>query len=279
VTNGVTISDHGLLPAWALRGGWLFLAGQTIFTSRIVYESTVLTCVEGPQMVGFSMAHGGHSFFLLGLLFLPFGALFFLVALVFGAVKRLRFSLGEWVLMAALLVSFSFLFVPYRAWKQLDMTVCSSGPLGDAFLLEAAHLGNLGQVTRLVAEGHSLNRDSGSDDTPLSSAIKGRRADVVAFLLSKGANVNAHNSLSGETPLMKAAYSGDTQMLELLIAQGADPCAINNEWDQENAQRIAEKRHNRAAAEYLGAHSHCSLPPPPPTSCASESAATCVEVH
>ncbi len=221
----------------------------------------------------------GHSFFLLGLLFLPFGALFFLVALVFGAVKRLRFSPSEWVLMAALLVSFSFLLVPYPVREHLDMTVCSSGPLGDAFLLEAARLGNLGQVTRLVAEGHNVNRDSGSDDTPLSSAIKGRRADVVAFLLSKGANVNTHNSLSGETPLMKAAYWGDTQMLELLIAQGADPCAINNEWDQENAQRIAEKKHNPAAAEYLAAHFHCSLPPPPPTSCANERAATCVEVH
>jgi len=74
---------------------------------------------------------------------------------------------------------------------------------------------------------------------------------------------------------MKAVYSGDKQMLELLIAQGADPCAINNEWDQENAQRIAEKKHNPAAAEY----SHCSLPSPPSTSCAKESAATCVEVH
>jgi hypothetical protein len=279
VTNGALSSHPGLLPAWARLCGGLFLIGQTIFISRIVYESTVLTCVNGPQMVGFSMLHGGHSFFLLGLLFLPFGALFFLVALVFGALKRFRFSPHEWILLAALWVSLSLLFVPYRAWEHLDMTVCSSGPLGDAFLLEAARLGNLSQVTKLVAEGHSVNRDSGSDDTPLSSAIKGRRAEVVAFLLSKGANVNAHNSLSGETPLMKAAYSGDTQMLELLIVQGADPCAINNEWDHENAQRIAEKRHNRAAAEYLAAHSHCSLPPPPATSCANESAATCVEVH
>ena len=279
MTNGTSTGGPDLLPAWARVCGWLFLIGQTIFIGRIVYESTVLTCVHGPQMVGFSMAHGGHSFFLLGVFFLPFGALFFLVALVFGVVKKLRFNVREWALMAALLVSFSFLFVPYRMWEHLDMTVCSSGPLGDEFLLEAARLGNLGQVARLVAEGHSVNRDSGSDDTPLSSAIKGRRVDVVAFLVSKGANVNAHNSLSGETPLMKAAYLGDTQMLELLIAQGADPCAINNKWDQENAQRIAEKKHNPAAAEYLAAHTRCSLPPRLPTSCANESAATCVEVH
>src|SRR5260370_8574360 len=127
VANGALTSDPGLLPAWARVCGWLFLIGQTLFISRIVYESTVLTCVDGPQMVGFSMAHGGHSFFLLGLLFRPFRALFFLVALVFGALKRLRFTLREWVLMAALLVRFSFLFVPYRVWEHFDMTVCTSG--------------------------------------------------------------------------------------------------------------------------------------------------------
>ena len=130
MTNGTSTSGPGLLPAWARVCGWLFLIGQTLFISRIVYESTVLTCVRGPQMVGFSMAHGGNSFFLLGLLFLPFGVLFFLVALVFGVVKKLRFSLREWVLMAALLVSLSFLFVPYRVWEHLDMAVCSPVLLG-----------------------------------------------------------------------------------------------------------------------------------------------------
>src|SRR5258706_14011145 len=66
VANGALTSDPGLLPACARVCGWLFLIGQTLFISRIVYESTVLTCVDGPQMVGFSMAHVGHSFFLLG---------------------------------------------------------------------------------------------------------------------------------------------------------------------------------------------------------------------
>jgi len=101
-----------VVPAWAYYCGWLFLIGQTIFISRIVYESIVLTCVDGPQMVGFAIAHGAHNFFLLGLPFLPFGGLLFLVALIFGALRRLRFSLREWMLLATLLVSFSFLFVP-----------------------------------------------------------------------------------------------------------------------------------------------------------------------
>jgi hypothetical protein len=233
--------------------------------------------MDGPQMVGFAMFHGAHNFFLLGLPFLPFGALFTIGVLIFGAAKKFRFSPLEWVLLAALLVGFSLLFVPYRAWEHLDMTVCSSGALGDAFLLDAARTGDLALVTKLVAEGHSVNRDSGSDDSPLSSAVKGRKLEVVALLLSKGANVNARNSLSDETPLMKAAYSGDTEILKLLLAQGADPCTINK--DNESAQLIAEKKHNQEFASYLATHYHCSLPPRLPTSCANESDATCVEVH
>jgi hypothetical protein len=223
------------------------------------------------------MFHGGHNFFLLGLPFLPFGGLFSIGMLICGTAKNFRFSPREWMLLATLLVSLSLLFVPYRAWEHFDMTVCSSDALGDAFLLDTARTGDLELVTRLVAEGHNVNRDSGSEDTPLSSAVKGRKLEVVAFLSYQGANVNAWNSLSDETPLMKAAYSGDTEILMLLLAQGADPCTINKH--NEIAQLIAEKNHNQEFASYLATHFHGSLPPPLPTSCANESVATCVEVH
>lgn len=283
MTNGPSTSDKGLLPAWALLPGWLLFTGQTIFISRIVYESTVLTCFHGPQMVGFAMLHGAHSFFLLGLFFLPFGALFAIAMLVFGALKKFRFQSREWVLLAALIISFSALFVPYEAWERLDMKFCGApGPLGDQFLRDAAITGDLGRVKKLVSEGCELNHASGAGDTPLSNAVKGRSIEVARFLLANGADVSLRNSLTGETPLMEAANSGDTEMLKLLLAQGADPCAVNRNlenWNQENAQRIAEKKHNQSAAEYLAAHSHCSLPPPPPMTCTNESAATCVEVH
>jgi hypothetical protein len=41
--------------------------------------------MDGPQMVGFAMFHGAHNFFLLGLPFLPFGALFTIGVLIFFA--------------------------------------------------------------------------------------------------------------------------------------------------------------------------------------------------
>jgi ankyrin repeat protein len=161
----------------------------------------------------------------------------------------------------------------------LDVTVCSAGPLGDAYLLNAARVGDIDQVMKLVAQGHSVNHEAADGETPLSAAALGKRLEVARFLLGKGADVNHQGSLGGNTPLMEAAKSANVEMVKLLLEHGADPCATLKYSDNDNAQRIAEKTHNAAAAEYLAAHSHCVLPPPLPTTCPNGSAASCVEVH
>lgn len=131
----------------------------------------------------------------------------------------------------------------------------------------------------MVAQGHKVNHEAAGFDTPLSAAAQGKRLDVARFLLEKGADVNHQSSLGGETSLMEAAKSGNVEMAKLLLEHGADPCSILKYSDNDNAQRIAEKNHNAAAAEYLAAHSHCVLPPPLPTACANGTSTTCVEVH
>jgi hypothetical protein len=266
----------GLLPDWLCVSGWIILAVQSLFVARIVYESTFLTCRNGPQMIGFALIHVGPSIFLLGILFLPFGALFFVVMLVFGLFKKLRFDRNEWLLLGGYLLGFSLLSLPYSTWEWMDMKVCSSGPLGDSFLQEAAIKGDFGQVKKLVEQGHSVNYSLGDGETPLTSAVRGGRVDVVSFLLANGANVNKQTY---ETPLMLAASSGDTEMIKVLLDQGADPCRTVKYSDNETAQRIAENKHNLAAAQYLASHSDCKLPPRLPTACAEANSATCVEVH
>ncbi len=266
----------GLLPDWLRVSGGVILAVQSLFVARIVYESTFLTCWNGPQMVAFALIHVGPSIFLLGLLFLPFGALFSVVMLVFGLFKKLRFDRNEWLLLGGYLLGFSLLSLPYSTWERMDMKVCSSGPLGDSFLQEAAIKGDFGQVKKLVEQGHNVNHSLGDGETPLTS---GGRVDVVCFLLAKGADVNKQNWLSDRTPLMLAANSGDTQMIKVLLDQRADPCRTVKYSDNETAQRIAENKHNLAAAQYLASHSDCKLPPRLPTACAEANSATCVEVH
>ena len=269
----------GLLPYWLRASGWVILTVQSLFVARVVYESTFLTCWNGPQMVGFALIHTGPGIFLLGLLFLPLGALFSGVMLAFGLFKKLRFDRNEWLLLGAYLLGFSLLSLPYSTWERMDMKVCSSGPLGDSFLQEAAIRGNFGEVKRLVEQGHNINHALGDGETPLTSAVRGGRMDVVRFLLAKGADVNKQNWLSDWTPLMQAANSGNTEMIKVLLDHGADPCRTVKYSDNETAQRIAEKKHNLSAAQYLASHSDCRLPPPLPTGCTQANSATCVEVH
>ena len=230
-------------------------------------------------MVGFSLFHGAHNFFLLGLPFVPLSLLFFFGVLVVGAIKKMRFSWAEWLLLLALLLSFSLLFIPYRYWEHFDVVfLCGPGSHGNEFLMDAAADGDLGLVKTLLAQGYDINHESAGGVTPLSAAVTGGKQELVRFVLSKGANVNAASNHVGETPLIDAAYTGNLEIVKLLLAHGAEPCVTDREGI--NALRMAQKYRRQAVIDYLSAHYNCPPPPPlPPSACANESAATCVEVH
>lgn len=69
-----------------------------------------------------------------------------------------------------------------------------------------------------------VDLDSENDDPPLIRAVINNHAETVKFLLAKGAKVNLADS-SGMTPLHYAAtvHFGETKVLELLLAAGANP--------------------------------------------------------
>lgn len=87
----------------------------------------------------------------------------------------------------------------------------------------AAFFGHLEIVNILLL--HHADPNSASNNpmrvTPLHSAIAGNHYAVAAKLVEAGANVNAVQA-DGFTPLMGAAQNGNLQMVELLLAHGAD---------------------------------------------------------
>ena len=98
-------------------------------------------------------------------------------------------------------------------------------------IVMAIERGDLLAVKALIQDG-GLDPDmpiayGESSITPLMKASDRGKRDIVKYLLSKGAKVNAKDG-DGDTALMKAVKSGFDDVVELLVAGGADVKAKDN---------------------------------------------------
>lgn len=88
----------------------------------------------------------------------------------------------------------------------------------------AAQDGDLKEAKELVAQGFDVHFVDDFSNTPLHCAVKGGHIEVARFLLSVGADVNAHEEeKAGDTPLGEVAQNCSYEMAELLVKAGANP--------------------------------------------------------
>lgn len=99
-----------------------------------------------------------------------------------------------------------------------------ANPADETALMMAALRGNLDAVRRLVDLGAQVRR---AGWTPAHYAAAGPNVQVLAFLLDRGADVDAV-APNGSTPLMMAAGHGTEDSVRLLIARGANKRLRNN---------------------------------------------------
>lgn len=99
-----------------------------------------------------------------------------------------------------------------------------TGP-GITPLMVAVNNGHLSVAEILISAGANVNEKTSAGVTPLMLASQHAHLDLVRLLIKNGAYVNEANILEGSTPLLYAAMNNDSQSLkvaEQLINAGAD---------------------------------------------------------
>jgi ankyrin repeat protein len=119
------------------------------------------------------------------------------------------------------------LLAPYLLHSLIRLLFRSSEPRAAATApLEQATLeGHTETIKGLIAQGKDINARNIRGQTPLHLAAMKGNSDVLQLLLENGAQVDALASDSGCTSLHYAAGLGHVELCELLVRYGADPDA------------------------------------------------------
>ncbi len=91
-----------------------------------------------------------------------------------------------------------------------------------ARLLAAAEQGNVVDVEACLLRGAALEAKDSSGETALMKAAFSDRRAIVALLLERGASVDVRNPQTGATPLIMAAQQGHLDVARLLVDHDAN---------------------------------------------------------
>jgi hypothetical protein len=185
---------------------------------RILWEENSLTFQDGPQMIGFSLAHGYFAMLFFAPLLSALWAFATLITLIVSAIRKRQAS--KWLASMFLATSFilGLLMLPPVFWQWLFI----------------GHFAKSSQAAELMTYA------TGEGDLR-----------TVRGYLSHGVPIESKN-YEGATSLFQAAAVGNMQLLDLLASNGANLSAVNSYGDSPLAAAI--KNHHDSAASFLKEH-------------------------
>ncbi|MFC1761306.1 ankyrin repeat domain-containing protein [Planctomycetota bacterium] len=135
--------------------------------------------------------------------------------------KRPSLTIVLGILLAALLTVPTAPVLTARA--QTEAVLKQKGKRYES-LFEASGAGALDEVKRLIAEGAKVNAETNRGETPLHIAAANSHKDIIELLIANGADVDANKP--GYTPLTWAIwqldYDSEKDIVEALVTHGAD---------------------------------------------------------
>jgi uncharacterized protein len=131
------------------------------------------------------------------------------------------------------------------------MTLLTAIPLGasDRELLQAARMGDLPLVERLLQAGAGRDPRKEVGETPLLVSIQTGHRAVARRLIEAGADINAQ-ARNLDTPWLLAGARGEAELLTLMIPKGPD-LSIRNRFGGNALIPACERAHVEAAKVLL----------------------------
>src|SRR5262245_32990809 len=173
------------LPWWLRVSGYLCVISAGFLCGRLVWEQTYLTWRLGPQMVGFSLAHGGGALLLFSPALLILWFLLVVVTVVWALATKRRIARSTWFDLGLATLVGAILIVPYGAWQRLFVDRLVAGPYAGEFMTYAAATGDLRMVQALLAHGASVDVTNRAGQTGLHAAAVANQVGALALLVSK----------------------------------------------------------------------------------------------
>ena len=89
-------------------------------------------------------------------------------------------------------------------------------------LHEAVASADIDEVKRLISEGHDVNSRDNKGQTPLHFAANRGQKEILEVLLANGADIEARDGRWHNTALLNASVRGRKEVVELLLEKGAN---------------------------------------------------------
>ena len=198
---------------WLLALGAVPLIGTALLAARLIWEQTVWTWERGPQMVGFSLAHGAGAVLLLAPFLLALWGAVALVLFVVNLFRKRRTDTLTYVAFGSALLLLGLLSVPSGVWQRLFIRQMATSPRAGDLLINAAYDKDFRTVQAMLSHSVSISATDHSEwRTALHAAAIAGDLRMIQFLVSNGADANALDR-AGDSPA------------ELAVSRGYQECA------------------------------------------------------
>ena len=175
----------------ALALGAFFILCTALLAVRITWEMTSLTWQQGPQMVGFSLAHGYYAPLLLSPVLLAIWILVTAIAVLIWKLRHHTITRPTWITLTVAILTLGILSIPQSFYDRIFVAKLAVSPKVNEFLPYSAVEGNEGVTRALINRGVPVDIRNHDGATALHAAAGTGQATLATFLLDHGADPNA----------------------------------------------------------------------------------------